>query len=291
MEDLVELLKQVRELELIARKNAYSLLAGDYTTTVAGSGMMFHEARKYVFGESIRMIDWNMTARLGEPYVKVHLEERQREVFIALDISSSMHTGWMDKTKIEYAVELAATLAVSSLKSRDKLGYILFTDQVVEMVKPSLGKLQLFRTLKAFVSAQKKQPPKHKSSDIRSAIHAIQQQHGKKFIIFMISDFMDKDIPDDLKYLRAIHDLTMLHVYDPLEYTPTPEIMIPAYSPEGMVNDTILSPGETGGLEEMMRYLKDIGLSFKIAHKSFSTKDPVDTSLKELFHIKQRLRR
>ncbi|HMV80271.1 MAG TPA: DUF58 domain-containing protein, partial [Leptospiraceae bacterium] len=108
-----DLLQRVRNLELVGRKNAHSLLNGEYSTKIPGNGLQFHEARKYVSGESIRLIDWNITARQGEPYVKVLLEEREREIVIALDLSQSMHSGFQDRTKLEYAVELAASVAVS----------------------------------------------------------------------------------------------------------------------------------------------------------------------------------
>ena len=127
---LRDLLRKVRRLELVARRNVSSLFAGNYLTTILGQGLEFHEARRYVPGDSVRRIDWKMTARRGVPYVRTFLEERQREIFIALDVSPSMATGWQDKTKLEVAVEMAASLAVSAVDSGDRLGFVTFADRV-----------------------------------------------------------------------------------------------------------------------------------------------------------------
>lgn len=286
--ELSDLLKQVKELELVARKNAYSLLDGSYITSLPGRGLMFQEARKYVRGESIRMIDWNMTARLGEPYVKVFQDEREREVFIALDVSPSMYTGWQDKNKIEYAVEVAATLAVSAISSKDKLGCILFNENAVDVYKPSSGKVQLFRVLKKLVEFANQEPLPCKVSDIRAAIHAVEKYKGKRFVIFIISDFVDQDVPDDLKYLRAIHDLSLIHIYDPLEYEENKEIFFDAYSPEGDAHTMSIYPGEMGSLDKIQNYLLQECYKHRIAFQSLSTTSPVHNSLRELFHKKKR---
>ncbi|MBK8398202.1 MAG: DUF58 domain-containing protein [Leptospiraceae bacterium] len=289
---VVDLLKKAKELELIARRNAHSLLAGDYTSTIPGRGLQFHEARKYVFGESVRMIDWNMTARLGEPYVKTFLEEREREVFIALDVSPSMFTGFQDRTKIEFAIEVAATLAFSSIQSRDKVGYIIFNNEAVEVVKPSSGKTQLFRTIKAFLTHTEKKPDSNVSSDIRSVLHAIQKFKRSHFILFIISDFLDYDLPEDLKFSRIEHDINMLHIYDPVEYDLSKEVFFPSISPEsnfGNKNTGIVSPGELGSLEEMNAYLKSASVKYRISVNSIKTTVDVGRALKEFFHLKKRV--
>jgi uncharacterized protein (DUF58 family) len=286
--DLTHLLKEVKELELVAKKNAYSLLSGEYVTSLPGRGLLFNEARKYVTGESIRMIDWNMTARLGEPYVKIFNEEREREVFIALDISPSMYVGWQDKTKIEYATELAATLAVSTISCGDKLGFILFNDKAVKVVKPKTGKIQLFRALKTFLDYSNAEPLPCEVSDIRAAIHAVQQFRGKRFIIFIISDYIDRDVPEDLKYIRGVHDLSLVHVFDPFEYTKNNDILFDAISPEGKQAGKIISPGTTATLGSIQTYLKEESYKYRITYQSISTKTPVDMALRNLFHNKKK---
>ena len=286
--DLIHLLKQVRELELVARKNASGFFSGNYETSIRGKGLLFNEARKYVYGESIRQIDWNITSRMNEPYVKTFIDEREREVMIALDVSPSMFTGWQNRTKMEYAIEVAATLAVSAIKARDKLGFLIFSDTVHELHKPARGKGRLFTALKSFLTHG--QPPAKpcKESDPRAAFHAIQRFKGKRFVIFVISDFIDHDVPDDLKYIQVKHDVSLLHIYDPLEYERSNKILFAARSPEGPSRVRGISPGETGTLAEMRAFLVQEGEKYNILTASLSTKDPVDRSMMEFFHRKQK---
>ncbi|MCB1191155.1 MAG: DUF58 domain-containing protein [Leptospiraceae bacterium] len=288
MQSIAEIIKDVANLELVAKKNAFSLLTGDYVTSIPGRGMDFHEARKYVTGEPIRLIDWNMTARLGEPYVKVFLDERQRDVFIALDVSPSMFSGWQDKTKTEYAIEIAATLAVSVIQSRDRLGHIIFTDKPLEVARPMSGKKQLFRTLKSFLSYGKKIQKSNDTSDIRAAIHSIQKFKGNRFVVFIISDFIDQDIPEDLKYIKSKHDLNLIHIYDKVEYAFTSDVRFPAYSPEGAKNSSIIHPGQTGSLQTIQKYLLEESLKYNISLASVSTTDSVSQALRNLFFLKKR---
>ena len=287
---LRRLLRDVRLLELIARRNAAGTLAGDYLSAILGSGMVFHEARKYVQGEPARRIDWNITARTGEPYVRVHQEERQRAVMIALDVSPSMHVGFQARTKLEYAVELAATLAVSAVEGGDRLGWVLFADRALDAARPRPGRAQLFRGLKAMLAATGPWDRRVGESDPRAAIHAIERQRGGRYIVFLISDFIDHDVPDDLRYLRARHDVSLLHVFDPLEYAAPGPIAFEAVSPEGEARPRRLRPGATGGLDEMKTFLRRAAGRHGIAVTSLPTDRPVAAALGEFFHHKRRLR-
>ncbi len=285
---LRELLSEVRELELVARRNVSSLFAGNYLTTIPGRGLEFHEARRYVQGEPIRRIDWKMTARLGVPYVRTFLEERQREVIIALDVSPSMAVGWQEKTKLEAAVEVAATLAVAAVSAGDRLGFVTFADRVFANDRPRAGRKQLFRALKTLVQARQAKPEPSAFSDPRCAIHAIQRSRGRRLVVFLISDFIDHDVPEDLKYLKQRHDVTLIHLYDPLEYIRTDCLRLPAYSPEGPRRLTALRPGEVGDLDEMTQFLSQQCNRYGLALTSFPTTEPVDGPLLELFHQKRR---
>ncbi len=291
---LRELLAEVRELELVARKNVSSLFAGNYLTTIPGRGLEFHEARRYVQGEPVQRIDWKMTARMGVPYVRTFLEERQREIFIALDVSPSMATGWQEKTKLEVAVEMAATLAVSAVLAGDRLGFVTFSDRVFELDRPRAGKRQLFRALKTLAAVLGRAPEPCRESDPRCAVHAIQRFRGRRFVIFMISDFIDHDVPEDLKYFRSRHDVSLIHLYDPLEYAGVDTIRLAAFSPEGPGGESgraglaSLVPGETGSLEQMLTFLERQCDKYGIHLGSFSTTDPVGGALTEFFHRKHR---
>ena len=284
---LRDLLSRARELELVARRNVSSLFTGNYLTTIRGSGLEFHEARRYVQGEPVRRIDWKMTARMGYPHVRTFLEERQREVFIALDVSPSMATGWQERTKLEVAVETAATLAVSAADAGDRLGFLTFSDRVFELDRPRAGKKQLFRALEALVRVLEQPPEPCNVSDPRCALHAIQRFRGRRFVVFLISDFIDHDVPDDLKYIRRRHDVSLIHLYDPLEYRPS-MLRLPGYSPEGDAGLTTFSPGEAGSLEEMRSFLQHECDRHGIVFGSFSTAEPVGGALIEFFHLKRR---
>ena len=284
--DVGRLLRQVRLLDLVARRNAASLLSGDYETSVRGQGLIFHESRKYVAGEPARRIDWNVTARLGEPYVKVDLEERQREVFVALDVSPSMHTGFQHRTKLEYAVELAATLAASTIEAGDRLGHVVFADKVLDESRPRGGSVQLFRVLRSILSHVGRWERVVEVSDPRAVVHSIQSRRGGRFVVFVISDFIDHDLPEDLKYFRARHDVSLLHIYDPVEFAERGPAIVRAFSPEGRPSAAPLRPGATGDLAEMSRFLGQEAGRYGIAVKSFSTARPVGEALGEFFHLR-----
>jgi uncharacterized protein (DUF58 family) len=286
---LQQLLRDVRLLELIARRNATGLLAGDYASAILGSGLVFHEARKYVPGEPARLIDWNITARAGEPYVRVHQEERQREIVVALDVSPSMHVGFQARTKLEYAVELAATLAVSAIEGGDRLGWVVFADRALETARPRPGRTQLFRGLKAMLAHTTPWQRRVEESDPRAAIHAIESQRGGRYVVFLISDFIDHDLPEDLRYLRARHDVSLLHVFDPLEYSARGPVAFEAVAPEGEPLPQRLWPGATGEGEKMEAFLRRVAGRHRIAVASLATTRPVPSALASFFHHKRRL--
>jgi uncharacterized protein (DUF58 family) len=287
-----DLLAKVRLLEMVARRNAAGLLAGDYVTTIPGQGLLFHETRKYVQGEPARRIDWNITARLGEPYVKVHLEERQRDVVIAVDVSPSMHVGFQERTKLETAIELAATLSVAAIDSGDRLGWVVFADQEIEHARPRGGKPQLFRALRSLLAHTEPWERQVDASDPRAAIHAIEAIRGRRFVVFMISDFIDHDVPEDLRFLRARHDVSLLHVFDPVEYSATDAIRFSAQAAEGerpgSKRPSSIHPGDAGGLPEMSAFLAREASRHRISVGSFSTADPVGDSLGRFLHTKRR---
>ncbi len=285
------LLREIRALELVARRNVSSMLSGNYRTTIIGRGLDFHEARRYVPGDPVRSIDWKITARLNSPHIKTFIEERQREIIIALDVSPSMHTGWQRLSKIEAAVEMAATLALSAVESGDRLGWVTFSDRTFDIVPPRQGRKQLFAALRAFIHAVVDEPHPSEVSDPRAAFHAVQAFKGKRAVIFVISDFIDHDIPDDLRYIARRHDVSLLHIYDPLEYTSDPRIRFVAHSPEGRRSPSARSLGDFGTLEAIETLLHDQATSHAIATPSFSTGDPIGPALTRFFHHRRTERR
>ena len=186
---LAALLRRVRTLEISAERNVSSLLSGNYRTTFRGQGLDFHEARKYIPGDAVRRIDWRMTARMREAYIRVHNEERQRELLLAVDVSPSMATGWQQRNKLETAIEVAATLALAAVRAGDRLGYLLFHDKALHLEPPSRGRLAFFLLLRRLLEAYDRydlpRPGNNRENvetsvtDIRSAIHAIQNLRGR----------------------------------------------------------------------------------------------------------------
>ena len=286
-----QLLRQIQLLELAARRNAANLLTGDYATSILGRGLIFEENRKYEPGQPARWIDWNVTARTGEPYVKIHRQERQRDIFLAVDVSPSMHTGFQSKTKLEFAVELAATLAVSAIEEGDRLGLVVFADEVLGALRPRPGGRQLFRTLRTLLHHTTPWKRPVAVSDPRTAIHAIQRHRGRRFVVFLISDFLDHDIPDDLKYFSTRHDVSLLHVFDPVEYADeaTGGALFPGTSPEGPSRRRgWLRPGAEKGVATMGHFLKTHGGRYRIDAASLSTAATVTAGMAAFFHQKRR---
>ncbi len=284
------LLAQVRRLELVARRNVATLRHGDYQTAVRGRGLLFHESRKYVPGESARTIDWNITARVGEPHVRVHEEERQRDVVLAVDVSPSMHVGYGRRSKLELAVEVAATLAVAALETGDRIGCTFFADQVLEENRPRAGRAQLFRVLRALLRHTEPWTRAVAVSDPRTAIHAVEQRARGPLVLFLVSDFIDHDLPADLRYLRPRHDVTLLHLYDPFEAAVAPELVLSGLAPEGPQVVVPFSPGETGQWDQLRRTLAQACGENRLSFASLSTDDAVGRSLGRHFHRRRRER-
>jgi uncharacterized protein (DUF58 family) len=281
------ILARVRALEIAARQNVSSLYTGNYVTTVRGSGMEFNEARHYVHGDPERHIDWNMTARLDEPFVRTYLEEREREVIIAVDVSASMHTGWQERSKLETAIELSATLGLSAIEAGDRLGFLTFHERVVDFVRPLGGRRQLYTFLRALVGQQDATPPRTQVSDPRAAIHAIQSLRGRRFVVFLLSDFIDHDVPEDLRFIGMRHDVSLVHIYDPFEYAGPGPVRLLAAAPEGPSGARSMRTDCAGSLEQMQRFLDSAAMRYGLMTVSVSTTAPVGRSLSDFFHRKQ----
>ena len=271
-----ELIRRVRHLELAARKNVGGLLAGDWQTTFVGDGLEFHEARRYVEGDPVRRIDWNLSARLDEPHVRVDREERQREVILAVDVSPSMHSGFARRTKLETAVELAATLAVSAVDAGDRLGLILWADGVLAELPPRGGRRHLFEALRRMLDHTEPWTRAVGESDPRAAVHAIERRRGRRFVVFLISDFLDHDVPDDLRHLRRRHDISLLHVVDPFEQAKSDmPLRFGAASPEGAARSGRVLPETTSADDD----LRQQAARLRIATLEVSTDDDVAAQL------------
>ena len=211
--DTKELLKKVRKIEIKTRRLSDSVFGGEYHSTFKGRGMTFSEVRQYQFGDDVRAIDWNVTARYNEPFVKVFEEERELTLMLVVDVSGSEFFGSGQQFKREVLTEIAATLSFSALQNNDKVGLLLFSDQVELFIPPKKGRTHVLRIIRELLEYQ----PKSKQTDIRVALEFLSGILKKKAIVFLLSDFMDDSYEKTLRIAAKKHDLTGIRVYDKRE--------------------------------------------------------------------------
>ena len=208
-----ELLKKVRKIEIKTRRLSNNIFGGEYHSAFKGRGMTFSEVRSYQFGDDVRTIDWNVTARYNEPFVKVFEEERELTLMLIVDVSSSALFGTDSALKKNILTEISATLAFSALQNNDKVGLILFSDQIELYIPPSKGKTHVLRIIRELIEFK----PHSKKTDINSALEFLNRVMKKKSIAFLLSDFISSDYEKSLKIVSKKHDLTGIKVYDKLE--------------------------------------------------------------------------
>ncbi|MDO8550361.1 MAG: DUF58 domain-containing protein [Ignavibacteria bacterium] len=210
-----ELLKQVRQIEIRTRGLVNQVFSGEYHSVFKGRGMEFSEVREYQFGDDIRNIDWNVTARFGHPFIKIFEEERELTVILLVDLSGSLFFGTVEKTKQQIAAELSAILAFSALKNNDKVGLILFTDKIEKFVPPRKGKKHVLRVIREVLSFE----PKGKATNLKYALEYMNNAIKKKSIVFLISDFMDQGYEKILRIVGKKHDLIGIVLNDRREFS------------------------------------------------------------------------
>lgn len=205
------LLKRVRTIELKTRGMTQQVFSGEYQSAFKGRGMSFSEVRNYQFGDDVRSIDWNVTARFREPYVKIFEEERELTVMLIIDLSGSMYFGQTDDSKFVTAVEAAATLAFSAAKKNDKVGAIFVTDKVEKYIPPEKGIKHVYAMMKSLIYFE----PRQSLTNLHAAIKYAVNVQKKRCICFLISDFMDlPSVKDGLITLSRKHDLVALQLED-----------------------------------------------------------------------------
>ena len=207
------LLKKVRQIEIKTKGLSNHIFAGEYHTAFKGTGMAFSEVREYQSGDDIRSIDWNVTARYNNPFVKVFEEEREMTVMLVIDISKSGNFGTNNQLKRELISEIAAVLSFSAIKNQDKVGVILFTDIVEKFIPPRKGKNHILRIIREILSFQ----PKNKKTDLKAALEHLNLIMKKRSICFILSDFMTPTFNKPLKTANKRHDLVGLRIYDKRE--------------------------------------------------------------------------
>jgi uncharacterized protein (DUF58 family) len=206
-----ELLKKVRKIEIKTRGLSQNIFAGEYHSAFKGRGMMFSEVREYQYGDDIRDIDWNVTARHNRPYVKVYEEERELTVMLLVDMSGSGMFGAVGPEKREMIAEIAATMAFSATQNNDKIGAIFFTDRVEKYIPPNKGKKQILLIIRELLDFQ----PQSSKTDLAAALKYFTNASKKRCTAFLISDFIDNsDYKQPLQIARNKHDIMALQVYD-----------------------------------------------------------------------------
>lgn len=205
-----ELLKQVRQIEIRTKGLVNQVFSGEYHSVFKGRGMEFSEVREYQFGDDIRNIDWNVTARFGRPFVKIFEEERELTVILMVDLSGSLIFGSVDKTKQQIAAEISAILAFSALKNNDKVGLILFTDKIEKFVPPRKGDKHVLRIIREVLSFE----PEGKSTNLKAALEYMNNAIKRRSIVFLLSDFMDSDYEKILRIVGKKHDLIGMVLID-----------------------------------------------------------------------------
>jgi len=208
-----ELLKKVRQLEIRTRGLVNQVFSGEYHSVFKGRGMEFSEVREYQYGDDMRMIDWNVTARFNHPFVKLFEEERELTVLLVVDMSGSQFFGSQSALKRDIALELSAILAFSAMKNNDKVGLILFTDRIEKFVPPRKGRGHALRIVRELLSFEPTRP----ATSIRTALEYLNHVQKKRGIIFVISDFMDSGYEAALRIAGKRHDLIGVVLQDPRE--------------------------------------------------------------------------
>ncbi|HJU89795.1 MAG TPA: DUF58 domain-containing protein [Gemmatimonadaceae bacterium] len=208
-----EVLKQVKLLELRTRGLVNSLFTGEYHSVFKGQGMEFAEVREYQPGDEVRSIDWNVTARMRQPFVKRYIEERELTVMLAVDLSGSERFGTVARFKSELATELSAVLAMSAVRNNDRVGVILFTDRVEHVVPPGKGRRHVLRLIRDILAYE----PEGSGTDIGTAIDYLAKLLPHRSVIFLISDFVAPDIERPLKTISQRHDVVAISIDDPRE--------------------------------------------------------------------------
>ena len=211
--ETTELLKKVRKIEIKTRRLSNHIFSGEYHSHFKGRGMTFSEVRKYQFGDDIRDIDWNVTAKLNEPHIKIFEEERELTMILLVDVSKSESFGTRMQQKRDLITELCAVLAFSAIQNNDKVGVVFFTDQIELFIPPKKGKSHILRIIRELIEFK----PKGTGTNISEAFKFLSSVIKKRSIVFTLSDFQDEAYDKNLKIASSKHDLTAIRIIDPAE--------------------------------------------------------------------------
>jgi uncharacterized protein (DUF58 family) len=208
-----EIVKKVKELEIISKKITTHLFTGEYHSAFKGKGMSFREVREYYHGDDVRFIDWNVSARYAHPFTKVFEEERELTVILLVDVSASALFGTVHSTKRNLITEIGAVLTFSAINNDDKVGVIFFSDKVEKYIPPKKGKQHALYIVRELLTAQ----PKRTGTNINEALKLFSRSNRHKSIAFIMSDFIDEQYEDALRVMGSRHDVIGLKIYDKMD--------------------------------------------------------------------------
>ena len=242
--EATELLKRVRKIEIKTRGLSKNIFAGEYHSAFKGRGMAFSEVREYQYGDDIRNIDWNVTARFNHPFIKIFEEERELTVILLIDVSGSRNFGTQTQLKKNMITEIAAVLSFSAIQNNDKIGVILFSDIVEKFIPPKKGRQHILRIIRELIDYR----PKSQGTDISEGLRYFSNAIKKRCTAFLISDFMDEDYEEALRIANKRHDLIALNIYD-LRETELPSA--------GMIRMTDAETGKTIWVDSGSRRIRE----------------------------------
>lgn len=284
--ETTELLKKVRHIEIKARGLSRNIFAGQYHSAFKGRGMAFSEVREYQYGDDLRDIDWNVTARYNRPYVKIFEEERELTVMLLIDVSNSLTFGTSTMTKRDMVAEIAATLAFSAIQNNDKIGVIFFSDEVEKFIPPKKGKKHILFIIREILSFE----PKSMGTDIDMALRYMTNAIKKRCTSFLLSDFIDQnDYKQALRIANRKHDIVAIQVYDKMSTRLLPVGLMKVHDPETEEDvwiDTSSKPVRDRYRQWWLKRQTEMENAFrqsKVDSVSVSTDDDFVKSLLQLF--------
>ena len=289
MENNQDILKKVRKIEIKARGLSRQMFSGEYHSAFKGRGMAFSEVREYQYGDDVRNIDWNVTARLNHPYVKVFEEERELTVMLLVDVSGSNRFGTHHQFKEELVAEVAATLAFSAIQNNDKVGVILFSDKIEKFIPPKKGSTHILRIIRELIIFQ----PESNGTDLTLALRYFTNVTKKRCTAFLLSDFYDSNYQDAIKIASQKHDLAVLRIMDEKERELPDLGLMKFYDPESQ--ETLWVDTSKQQVREAFRhtYIKHEKLveeqlnKYGIDHTVLYTGEDFVKPLMQLFRMRQ----
>lgn len=284
--DANELIKKVRKIEIKTKTLSRDQFAGSYHTNFKGRGMAFSEVREYQTGDEVRTIDWNVTARLGNPYIKVFEEEREISLMLLADISASGNFSSKNDTKRDIITYISAIIAFSASQNQDKTGLLLFSDKVERYIVPKKGKSHILRIIRDLIEVK----PESNKTDIAKALSYTLNMLKKRSIVFILSDFMDSNFEKQMEICAAKHETIAIRIYDPAEEKLPRMGMVNVKDAEsGKVylldtNSAKLRRNYTENMENRREYLRGFFAKNKIAYIEISTEDDYVLELIKYFN-------